>query len=342
MRSTLLIPAICAAVLGIGPSAAGQRAIEFRADVLPILEDRCYQCHRAAYVDEGGRTRKPKGGLRLDGAGWIAKGGDEGSVVSGGQPAKSSLYTRVVLPEDDDDRMPQKGDPLTKAQADVLREWIAGGADFGDWTGEPGGVATAVAEAESVAPYVQLLERLGQDARPASAAALAKARGKVAQISPAQPGSALLRVEYVSHEANVTDREVQVLGPVRSLVTHLNLGRTKITDRALAVVGDMPRLTRLDLRTTDVTDRGLRALAGLRELRYLNLYGTAVTDAGLAALGQLPELEAVYLWGTQVTESGVADLRERFPGARVHHQVVLPEVRQRPDAEESRKRRRRR
>ena len=27
--------------------------------------------------------------------------------------------------------MPPKGDPLTKAQLDMLKKWIVGGADFG-------------------------------------------------------------------------------------------------------------------------------------------------------------------------------------------------------------------
>ena len=49
-------------------------------------------------------------------------------------PSKSPLYTRV-LPADDDDRMPPKGDPLTAKQQDLIRQWIGQGADFGSWRG---------------------------------------------------------------------------------------------------------------------------------------------------------------------------------------------------------------
>jgi hypothetical protein len=41
----------------------------------------------------------------------------------------------VALPPDDLDIMPAEGDPLTAAQIDTLKRWIAEGADFGGWTG---------------------------------------------------------------------------------------------------------------------------------------------------------------------------------------------------------------
>ena len=40
-------------------AAAPAQEVDFRSDVLPILEGSCFRCHRAAYVDEGGRTRRP-------------------------------------------------------------------------------------------------------------------------------------------------------------------------------------------------------------------------------------------------------------------------------------------
>ena len=55
-----------------------------------------------------------------------------------GDPAKSSMYVRVSLPPDDLDIMPAEGDPLTAAQIDTLKRWIAEGADFGGWSGAGG------------------------------------------------------------------------------------------------------------------------------------------------------------------------------------------------------------
>ncbi|MBT6851267.1 MAG: hypothetical protein HOA16_08735, partial [Opitutae bacterium] len=65
---------------------------------------------------------------RLDGAGHIMAGSDEGPVIVVDHPSKSSLYQRVILPSTDDDIMPPKGDPLTPAQQKIIKDWIDSGA----------------------------------------------------------------------------------------------------------------------------------------------------------------------------------------------------------------------
>jgi hypothetical protein len=47
------------------------------------------------------------------------------------------MYTRVILGLSDDDHMPpeDKADQLTDEQKELLKKWIAAGADFGDWEG---------------------------------------------------------------------------------------------------------------------------------------------------------------------------------------------------------------
>ena len=100
-------------------SAVSVRAqvVDFSADVLPVLRDGCFRCHRGEYTDDNGRVRRPKGGLRLDGKAWILKGGKTGSVLTPGQALRSPMYTRTVLPADHDDRMPASGEPLVQRGA---------------------------------------------------------------------------------------------------------------------------------------------------------------------------------------------------------------------------------
>ena len=112
---------------------SAQRAIEFERDVLPIFQQRCYSCH--AERDLAGKKRRIKGGLRLDGAEHIVRGGDGGRVLVPGDPEQSELFTRTILPPDHDDIMPARGEPLTDAQVTTLRSWIANGAAFGGWAG---------------------------------------------------------------------------------------------------------------------------------------------------------------------------------------------------------------
>ena len=96
--------------------------ISFGAQVRPILEATCYECHGA---------ERQKGELRLDSAEAILKGGEmEGASVVAGKPEESPLYKRTVLEADHPDIMPAKGDPLTSEQTEILKAWIwQGGFD---------------------------------------------------------------------------------------------------------------------------------------------------------------------------------------------------------------------
>lgn len=98
-------------------------AVDFATQVQPILETACVRCHG---------PEKPKGKLRLDTEAGLKKGGDNGDAVVAGHPEKSPLYTSTILPVSDDNIMPPsgKGDPLTKAQADTLKQWILEGAKW--------------------------------------------------------------------------------------------------------------------------------------------------------------------------------------------------------------------
>ena len=98
---------------------------------------------------------------------------------------------------------------------------------------------------------------------------------------------------------------------------HLDLGRTKITDAALATVAKFPRLAKIDLRQTAVTDKGLEALSKLKNLQTINLYGTEITDAGLAKLGAIKSLRHVTAWQSKATEKGAAALKKALPKVEV-------------------------
>ena len=53
--------------------------VDFEKEVWPILDKRCVECHKAPY-EINGLLKKPKAGLRLDGAAYIMHGGDEGPL----------------------------------------------------------------------------------------------------------------------------------------------------------------------------------------------------------------------------------------------------------------------
>jgi len=98
---------------------ARKGTVDYFQQVKPLLEARCYDCHAGSKV---------KGGLRLDDhAAALTGGTSDGPGVAPGKPGESSVLTRV-LSKDDDLRMPPKGEPLTKEQAELLATWIREGA----------------------------------------------------------------------------------------------------------------------------------------------------------------------------------------------------------------------
>ena len=101
--------------------ATSALAVDFVKDVQPIFEAKCLECHN---------PKKVKGKLLMDTAANLLKGGDTGAGFVAGQPDKSLLVERIVLPKDHDDIMPPKGGPLAANEVAVIKQWITEGANW--------------------------------------------------------------------------------------------------------------------------------------------------------------------------------------------------------------------
>lgn len=111
-----------AAPAPVEPVAAHQAAsVDFARDVKPIFDKTCVECHG---------PDKVKARLRMDSVEALQKGGKSGALLKPGDP-ENSLILRRVLGLDGEDQMPLDKDPLTEAQIDTLRRWIAAGAPYG-------------------------------------------------------------------------------------------------------------------------------------------------------------------------------------------------------------------
>ena len=101
--------------------AYGVDPVSFRRDVAPILVKQCQGCHG---------PEKSKAGYRLDSFDRLTKAGEsKAPPVVAGQPDKSNLF-HLISTDDEDDRMPQKADPLPAAHVALIRRWIDEGAKF--------------------------------------------------------------------------------------------------------------------------------------------------------------------------------------------------------------------
>ncbi len=106
--------------------------IDFNRDVRPILSDRCYACHgpdaeqrQGGDEDQGGLRFDTMQGAFADLGGYVA--------IDPGKPESSELITRIT--SDDEGLVmppPDHAKPLSKAQQQILIDWVKQGAAWKD------------------------------------------------------------------------------------------------------------------------------------------------------------------------------------------------------------------
>src|SRR5207245_7315893 len=103
----------------IGASAATNQ-IQFNRDVRPILAENCYACH-------GPDKNQRKAKLRLD----IRDIAIEREAFVPGKPEQSKLLEHIFSTDPDEIMPPPKtGKTLMSAQKEILKNWIAAGAEY--------------------------------------------------------------------------------------------------------------------------------------------------------------------------------------------------------------------
>jgi hypothetical protein len=132
--SRQFVPA-CAVMLCVGLSGMAadgvpaEARIDFNRDVRPILSDRCFSCH-------GPDAEDRQAGLRLDvRESAVAELASGTTAIVPGEPARSELLVRIASADPDAVMPPPRiNKPLRPAEADILRRWIAEGAEYrGHW-----------------------------------------------------------------------------------------------------------------------------------------------------------------------------------------------------------------
>jgi hypothetical protein len=101
-------------------AAKPKGSLEYNRDVRPILAENCFACH-------GPDSAARKAGLRLD----RREDAIEAKAIAPGKPAESAMVERIFSMDADEQMPPPKSHKkLTPAQKDVLRKWIAEGAEY--------------------------------------------------------------------------------------------------------------------------------------------------------------------------------------------------------------------
>ena len=117
----------------LAQGAESVREIRFSQDILPILSDKCFQCH-------GPDAQARKGDLRLDQESAAKGQASSGlAIIDPGKSNTSELLVRIHS-QDVDEVMPppELGRPLSQEEKERLETWIQEGAAWGrHWSLEP-------------------------------------------------------------------------------------------------------------------------------------------------------------------------------------------------------------
>lgn len=280
------------------PAAEAPR-VDFTKQIAPLLLERCIDCHG---------PKEQKGDLRLDAKSHLF-GADEPSVVAG-KPDDSELLRRLGLPADDDEVMPQKGEALSKEQQQLVRDWIAQGAEWpeaGDtWLGEQ--------LALRVVPKITFeLPALDDAQRATLEQAVKRLQGLGALVQPVAADTEALELNLSLLRDKADDALMAGVEQLAPRLVWLHLGRTAVTDASAATLAKLTQMRRLQAQHTALGDTTFTALKALNHLETVNAVGSKLGDQGLAALAQLERLSRVYAWQTQVTPAGALAARKQAP-----------------------------
>ena len=122
---TMLFNAALSVFMTAGASLMAEDRVEFNRDIRPILSDNCFACH-------GPDEKIRHAGLRLDLSDPSRAKLESGhTAIVPGNVADSELIRRI-LSADPNERMPpvDSGKSITPSQIDLLRQWVAQGAEY--------------------------------------------------------------------------------------------------------------------------------------------------------------------------------------------------------------------
>jgi mono/diheme cytochrome c family protein len=260
-----------------------------------IFNRHCTQCH--------GPT-KQKGNYRLDQQHTINLGGkSKRPAIVTGKPDQSELLHRMLLPRSDDEVMPPiEKAPVSAADIDLIRQWIAAGAYWPD--------ATELRNAKPV--YVKV-----GDVQTDQLIAQLNRTGAKAEYNAWGDNS--VRVDLGVVDAGQLPEALQQLQQFGHTLSWIDASNLELPHEFYPLLLSFPRLERLHLDGSSVTDDDLAVLQKLPELNYLNLYNSQISDTGLQHLQACRKPKRLYLTNTQVTSDGIQALQQALPELKIVH-----------------------
>lgn len=247
---------------------AGGRWVSFTHEIAPILRAKCVACHT---------PREPGGGHVMTHYAALLATGAAGAAVVPGDP-DSPLCTEVA-----DGSMPKDGTPLSPAEVDLIRRWVALGARLD-------------AGADPEAPLVRIMPRVRQPDPPA----VYPAPVAVSALAFHPDGTRLVSSGY--HEALIWSvADGRLLARIRNVAERVHALAFHPDGRRLAVAAGTPGVLG-EVKLFDVEDGRLVADLGVADDAFfsvaLSADGGRLVAAGADRTARLFDLDT----GLQLAE----------------------------------------
>jgi len=283
--------------------------------IVPVFEAKCLGCHNDS---------RSKGEFSMVSFQTILKGGESGHPgIVAGMADSSELYRRLILPEDDDDRMPPKGKtPLTQPETNLIKFWIQKGADMNmrvvDLRRDSGTNVLVSYILPELKRYrrKQLIARAKNEQLQRSLDTVARQLNiSISRDTAADDNFYAVAMKFPP--ARLTNEQLRELAPFGEVFSKMSLVSSGIEDDGLYHIGQMTNLKELYLQKTNLNGSGLIYLTRLEHLEVLNLSYTKVDDKAVLELLKIPNLREVYLFQTKATPDVIKALQEYKPALRI-------------------------
>lgn len=262
----------------------------------PILYNKCVSCHN---------TKKFKGELILQTQEGILNGGEKGKIIVLNNSQESSLYARLILPEDDEDHMPPKEKiQLTKEEIKLIEVWISYGNSFDESIQE-----LSLQKELFLSFFPQKTNYNYPDVQISAVAqdTINSIRKNGIHVENIARTTNFLRVSCIN-KPDFTDEDFDLLMPIIGQIAVLDFGGTLVTDAVFEKLVQLPNLTILKLDNTAVTGKNMQLLADTKNLKSINLTSSKFEVLYLEVFTKFSKLKTVYLHKTQAIEIGVKTL----------------------------------
>lgn len=283
--------------------------------IVPVFEAKCFGCHNDS---------RQKGELSMTSFKTILKGGDSGHPgIIAGNADSSEIYRRLILPEDDDDRMPPKGKtPMTSAETDLLKYWISQGADMKMRVDDLRNDSATNIMVSHILPDLkryrrkQMIAHVKNEQLQRSLDTVARQLNITIRKDTAADDN-FYTVAMKFPPARLTNEQLRELAPFGEVFSKMSLVSSGIEDDGLYHLGQMSNLKELYLQKTNLNGSGLIYLSKLKQLEVLNLSYTRIDDKAALELLNIPNLREVYLFQTKASPDVVKALQEYRPALKI-------------------------